>query len=115
MNDERLDWDVWRAFLVYEESFADTKWSDYCQNSAKNLLWGYLDYNATRIRANPKRLAWWIQVITDGMKSPGGRPLRRWFLLELVTATDAKTDQLPEPAEEEKQDKRFPIARANRA
>jgi hypothetical protein len=92
LSDRNLDWEIWRAFLWYED-FAVGR-ND--RNSAKDLLWSYLEYNARSIREDPQRLRWWIDSLTLGLRAPGGRPMRRWFLLHLVSLSDTKTAALLE-------------------
>ena len=107
IEDPNLDWDIWRAYLEYENclsgsndySNADAALSSDC---AKDLLWSYLEYNFDAIRANRPRLNKWIDWITTDLHAPGGRPLRRWFLLLLTSLTDEVTPKLV--AEQESRD-----------
>lgn len=106
LDDPRLDWDIWRAFLLFEDAVASgTDANQYqtesggvslinCLDGAKDLLWWYLTHNSDRIREDKARLAWWIDQLTTGMRAPGGRPMRRWYLLQLVASTDTKTEAL---------------------
>jgi|GEM_PF-2454052 len=106
LDDGRLDWDIWRAYLLFENYIAgsddantfemDLRGDTVIANldSAKDLLWGYLDRNAEIIRQDKERLRWWVEALTTDLKKPGGRPMRRWFLLQLVASTDTKTAEL---------------------
>lgn len=104
LEDPRLDWDVWRAFLLLENSGHS---GDYYEDgevagskvmssldSARDLLWGYLTHNAKAILTVTARRDWWITQLTRDLESPGGRPHRRWFLLQLLCAADPKRDAL---------------------
>jgi hypothetical protein len=99
LQDARLDWDVWRTFLVYE-NFTDGSGEFKVENtiynldSAADLLWVYLHLNGDTIKRDKARLTWWINVLTDDMRALGGRPLRRWLLLQLVASTDTETAKL---------------------
>jgi hypothetical protein len=106
LEDARLDWDVWRAYLLFEKVLTgDVHGIDYSSKegaqtyiqsveSPKDLLWTYLSANAERLASDSVRRRWWIEHLLDGVQSPGGRPLRRWYLLELIAATDQKTSAL---------------------
>lgn len=104
LADPRLDWDIWRAYLLYENTVAivgdSYKAGQYGRflrhdlDGAKNLLWMYLSNNADAIRASHTRQKWWIDQLTGGLPAPGGRPLRRWYLLQLVSLSDTKTAAL---------------------
>lgn len=98
--DPRLDWDMWRAWLLFENS-TNTTGSYQNRNgtiagldSARELIWNYLHLNADAILRDPKRRAWWITRLTDGIEAEGGRPQRRWFLLSLLSAVDPKREAL---------------------
>jgi hypothetical protein len=106
LQDRRLDWDIWRAFLVYE-NFTDGSGHFKAENtiynldSAADLLWVYLDLNGHAVKSDKARLAWWIDVLTHDLRAPGGRPLRRWLLLQLVASTDTEMAKLTADREEE--------------
>jgi hypothetical protein len=103
LEDARLDWDMWRAWLLFENT-AQT--SDYYKSGAgkdaawnildgaRELLWNYLSHNAPGILKDEKRRAWWIAQLTRDLEAPGGRPQRRWFLLSLLRAADPKGEEL---------------------
>jgi len=114
LADARLDWDIWRAWLLFENT-ANTSNSfesrrKYAGNqpehkgkiftametltSARELLWNYLTCNAEAILKDPKRRAWWITRLADNLEAEGGRPQRRWFLLALLRAADPKCEAL---------------------
>jgi hypothetical protein len=107
LDDPRLDWDVWRGYLCYESFVAGTdRYNNYQLGNtiygldgAKDLLWLYLGRQAEQIRKDERRRTWWIQAVTHGMNPTGGRPLRRWILLQLLSATDTETEKTvrPEP------------------
>jgi hypothetical protein len=107
LDDARLDWDVWRGYLCYENFVAGTdRYNGYQKgntvyglDAAKDLLWLYLSRHAEPIRKDERRRTWWIQAVTHGMNPTGGRPLRRWILLQLLSATDTETEKTvrPEP------------------
>jgi hypothetical protein len=105
LDDARLDWDVWRAYLCYESFVAGTEHYNnyqlgntiYGLDGAKDLLWIYLGRQAEQIRNDERRRAWWIQAATHGMKPAGNRPLRRWILLQLLSATDTETEKTVRP------------------
>jgi len=98
--DPRLDWDMWRAWLLLENSentsgsYKNRYGTIAILNSARELLWNYLSYNADAILKDPKRRAWWITRLTDGLESEGGRPQRRWFLLSLLSAADTARETM---------------------
>ena len=106
LDDPRLDWDICRAYLLYENSLAgsnegnDYKTSQGGQphvqglDSPKDLLWWHLSRNAKSIKEDKERRRWWVDTLTQGMRAAGGRPWRRWFLLQLVESTDSKTEAL---------------------
>jgi len=104
LEDPRLDWDVWRAFLAYE-NFTDGK-ASYLHlnainwlNGAKDLLWVYLEYNSAALLEDRRRLAAWIDRLTLDLHAPGGRPLRRWYLLAFTSWTDEMTSKIVEKEE----------------
>ena len=126
MKDKRLDWDVFRAFLLYEDFATETgNFNDYTKiergekyvrglDSAKDLLWGYLRHNSQAILKDKDRLEWWIDALTKDLKSEPGRPLRRWFLLQLVASTDTQTAALYKLKNDpQKIDPHFPRRRAH--
>lgn len=104
LADPQLDWDIWRAYLLYENTVAivgdSYKAGPYGRfvrhdlDGAKNLLWMHLSNNADAIRASHTRQKWWIDQLTRGLRAPGGRPMRRWYLLQLVSLSDTKTAAL---------------------
>ena len=99
LEDKRLDWDIWRAYLEYE-NFTDgtgiisTDSAISTLNSAQDLLWTYLEMNAKAITSDPERMRWWLTQLTQDLRAPGGRPLRRWFLLLLASSKDTLTDKI---------------------
>ncbi len=96
LADARLDWDIWRSFLMYENftggigKFPEHEHT-YSEGSAADLVWEYLRVNHAAISGDRRRCAWWIKWLTHDLESPGGRPLRRWLLLNLVSGTDKQT------------------------
>lgn len=122
LEDARLDWDVWRAFLVYENRVAaHGDVNEYRSglifikslDSAKDLLWGYLAHNTKEIRGDNRRLHWWFDAITEGVKAPGGRPLRRWFLLQLLSSSDTETSKLATQVQPDPGDAIFPVTKSS--
>lgn len=111
LADPRLDWDVWRAFLCYENAVAHKDEYNsyrghdtiYNLDAAKDLLWMYLARHAVDIRKDDARRAWWLTALTHGMRPAGEpehtwqlmgrRPLRSWLLLHLLATTDDVTDK----------------------
>ena len=100
IEDSRLDWDMLRAWLLFENS---SNTSNAYENrygtidglvSARELLWNYLSLNAGAILKDAKRRAWWITRLTADLEAEGGRPQRRWFLLSLLSAADPKREAL---------------------
>jgi len=104
LEDSKLDWDIWRAYLEYENrllgagSYSD-EMATHGLDSAKDLLWMYLEHNFEAIRRDRSRLDAWIQWLTLDLSSRGGRPLRRWYLLRLVSLADDVTPKLAEEQE----------------
>ena len=107
LADARLDWDMWRAWLLFENTVntSNSYKDEYEYNGrkdsvislltgARELLWNYLSYNADAILKDPKRRAWWIARLTDGLEAEGGRPQRRWFLLLLLSAADPQREAM---------------------
>jgi len=104
LEESKLDWDVWRSYLAYENCLmGEGSYSDGTSinglESAKDLLWIYQDHNFEAIRRDRNRLKTWIQWLTMDLSSRGGRPLRRWYLLRLVSLTDDVTPKLAEEQE----------------
>jgi len=100
IEDPHLDWDMWRAWLLFENT-ANTSFFYKNRNgsmsgldSARDLLWNYLSLNADAILKDPKRRAWWLTRLTADLEAEGGRPQRRWFLLLLLSAADPKREAL---------------------
>jgi hypothetical protein len=104
LDEPMLDWDIWRAFLLLENS---RHTNDYFKdgdseetrvmsfpNSARDLLWVYLDHNAKAILNDQSRLDWWITQLTRDLESTIGRPHRKWFLLQLLCAADPTRGEL---------------------
>ena len=102
MEDPRLDWDVWRAWLLFEnrgsvnDSFESEPGTMETLESSRELLWQYLEWNAAAILTDPQRRTWWITRLTEDMEARGGRPMRRWFLLQLIAASDPTRPVLEE-------------------
>ncbi len=105
IEDPRLDWDLWRAWLLFENtanssSYYESEMKIDNRNvmngldGARELLWAYLDHNAPAILKDEKRRAWWLAHLTEDMEAPGGRPQRRWYLLSLLCAADPKRPAL---------------------
>lgn len=96
LQDARLDWDMWRAWLLFENTahMRDELSPGLHLHCAREVLWAYLSLNAGEILKDPQRRAWWLTRLTAGMEAPGGRPQRRWFLLLFVTREDPKREAL---------------------
>jgi len=103
LEDSRLDWDIWRSWLLFENT-ASTGTHYEVQNpsgessyaildGARTLLWNYLLHNASAILSDKKRFEWWISQLTRDLESPGHSE-RRWFLLALLQAADAAREEL---------------------
>lgn len=109
-KDPRLDWDVFRAFLVCERElkgqqyyYTEENGQKYGQglSSPTNLLWSYLDSNADAIFNNAERVKWWTTNLTQGIENSGQYPLRVWYALELVSLLDKPTTKLLAEQEQE--------------
>jgi hypothetical protein len=96
LKDARLDWDIWRAWLLFENTAhtKDAVIGTVHLTCAREVLWAYLSVHAREILKDPQRRAWWLTRLTAGMEAPGGRPQRRWFLLLLLTKEDPKREAL---------------------
>lgn len=96
LKDARLDWDMWRAWLLFENTAhtKDVSFATVHLYCARELLWAYLTVNADAILKDPQRRAWWLPRLTAGLEAPGGRPQRRWFLLLLLAKQDPKREAL---------------------
>ena len=100
IEDSRLDWDMWRAWLLFENSADTSNFYEDRRNvltslvGGRELLWNYLFHNADAILKDPKRRTWWITRLTADLEAAGGRPQRRWFLLSLLSAADPKRKAL---------------------
>lgn len=97
-KDARLDWDMWRTWLLFENTghmtdhyISRPKLHLHC---AREVLWDYLSLNSAEILSDARRRAWWLTRLTADMEAPGGRPLRRWLLLLLITREDPKRETL---------------------
>lgn len=104
-KDARLDWDMWRAWLLFENTGHMTDYWIYAPEGtttraklplhcAREVLWAYLYLNAAAILKDPQRRAWWLTRLTADLEAPGGRPWRRWFLLLLLAKEDPKRETL---------------------
>lgn len=112
LEDPRLDWDVWRAFLLLENSGHSGEYYEDGEvagskvmsslDSARDLLWAYLTHNAKAILTVTARRDWWMTQLTRDLESPGGHPHRRWFLLQLLCAADPERDALEKVPEVKK-------------
>jgi hypothetical protein len=106
-KDARLDWDMWRAWLLFENTaYMQHDWVSVSSRQgteyrvrhelhcARQLLWAYLSLNSAAILKDPQRRAWWLTRLTADLEAPGGRPQRRWFLLLLLSKEDPKREAL---------------------
>jgi len=105
IKDARLDWDIWRAWLLFENTTYLRDDLVYSRNGeevrtgahlkcAREILWAYLTLNSAAILKDPQRRAWWLTRLTADLEAPGGRPQRRWFLLLLLSKEDPKREAL---------------------
>jgi hypothetical protein len=105
LKDARLDWDMWRAWLLFENTGHMTDYWIWIQKGtgtgpklhlfcAREVLWAYLYLNAAEIFKDPRRRAWWLTRLTEDLEAPGGRPWRRWFLLLLLAKEDPTREAL---------------------
>src|SRR2546422_3514686 len=110
---------VMRAYLAYE-NFTDGS-SSYRSNeiqgspvmksleSARDFLWLFLDQNAEAILKDPPRLQWWVRHLSADLEAPGGRPFRRWFLLQLVATSDPDRSTVASPPKKQAYPKTKPM------
>jgi len=102
-KDPRLDWDVFRAFLIYENSLKGQEYYYSEENgikcgqglsSPKDLLWSYINSNSEAILKDAKRLKWWTDNLAQDIENFGQYPLRVWYAMELVALSDQPTAKL---------------------
>ncbi len=89
LQDTRLDWDLWRAWLLAENAGRDS----FCQ-APYMLITGYLYLNAKTILKDPARRQWWVSQISRDLKFPRNGPPRRSFLIQLLKWSDSDREEL---------------------
>ena len=108
IDDPRLDWDIWRSVLAYE-NFSDgtdtykegpryegDSPSVYEVESAKDLAWMYINRHADDLMKDGDRLQWWVDHLVSGLNEPDRSRVHRWFLLQLCALADPhQMPQLP--------------------
>jgi hypothetical protein len=105
LDDPRLDWDIYRALLLYEQLSDGTdryeertgkEVSIHELDSAKDLAWMYIEHQSNRLMQNKARQRWWVDHLVSGLKTPGGARVNRWYLLELCLLAEPNPKQ-PSP------------------
>jgi len=121
LDDPRLDWDIYRSLLLYEQ-FSDgtDQYQDQTRNdvvineldSAKDLVWMYIEHQSDRLMRNETRQKWWVDHLLRGLNTPSGSRVNRWYLLQLCfladpslrqtsTADDGRKRQMRKPSAED--------------
>src|SRR5262249_26818730 len=82
LDDAQLDWDVYRALLLYEQ-FSNGTDQYQCGtgtdrvinelDSAKDFAWLYLERQSDRLMQNKARQRWWVDHLVRGFNTPNGR------------------------------------------
>lgn len=112
LDDPRLDWDIYRSLLLYEQ-FSDgtdryqdgtgKEVTNYELDSAKDLAWVYLEHHADALAQNKKRQRWWVEHLVRGFSTPSGRRVNRWLLLQLCVLVDPNRAQIsPQTPDDER-------------
>ncbi len=121
LDDPRLDWDVYRALLLYEQFSAGT---DQYQSgtgsglvineldSAKDLAWIYIEHQSDRSLQNTARQRWWVDHLVRGFNTSSGSRVNRWYLLQFCLLADPSRKQIsaPTPDDRRKTQTRTPSA-----
>ena len=106
LDDPRLDWDVYRALLSYEQFSAD---ADQYQSgtgsslvfkeldSAKDLAWMYIERQSDRLMHDKARQKWWVDHLVQGIHSSTRSRVNRWYLLQLCFLADPSRKPISEP------------------
>ena len=106
LDDPRLDWDIYRSLLLYEQ-FSDG--TDQCQDragndvvvheldSAKDLAWMYIGHQSHELMQNKDRQRWWVDHLVRGFNAPSGSRVNRWYLLQLCLLADPNRRQISPP------------------
>jgi hypothetical protein len=119
LDDPRLDWDIYRALLLYEQ-FSDgtdryeerTGKDVYIHelDSAKDLAWMYIEHQSDRLMKDKARQRWWVEHLISGLTVPGGARVNRWYLLQLCLLADPSRQQTFPPTDQRKTQMREPSA-----
>jgi hypothetical protein len=106
LDDPRLDWDIYRSLLLYEQfsdgadQFQDGTGDDVVireLDSAKDLAWMYIEHQSNGLMHNKIRQQWWIDHLARGFNQPSGSRVNRWFLLQLCFLADPNRRPIPPP------------------
>jgi hypothetical protein len=107
LDDPRLDWDIYRSLLLYEQFSDGTdvyesgQWGESPSladlDSAKDLAWMYIDHHADGLMKDKNRQKWWIDHLARGLNEPGRRRVNRWILFQLCVLADPNRRQQPQP------------------
>ena len=103
LDDPRLDWDIYRSLVLYEQ-FSDgtdryedktgNKAANYELDSAKDLAWMYIERHSDGLMRNKDRRRWWVDHLVRGLNTPSGSRVNRWFLLQLCLLADPNRTQM---------------------
>jgi hypothetical protein len=121
LDDPRLDWDIYRSLLLYEQ-FSDG--TDQYQdgmgkdavinelNSAKDLAWMYIEHQSDGLMQDKARQGWWVDHLVREFNAPSASRVNRWFLLQLCFLADPNSRQIspPTPDDRRKTQMRKPSA-----
>jgi hypothetical protein len=112
LDDSRLDWDIYRSLLLYEQ-FSDGKdqYSERTGNdvtvneldSAKDLAWMYLERQSGGLIQNKARQRWWADHLIRGVNTPSGSRINRWYLLQLCALADPNRRETSSPTPDSRQ------------
>jgi hypothetical protein len=109
LDDPRLDWDVYRALVSYEQ-FSDG--TDQYQSgtgsrlvineldSAKDLAWMYIEHQSQRLIRDKTRQKWWVDHLVRGFNSSSRGRVNRWYLLQFCLLADPSRKQISAPPDD---------------
>lgn len=110
LTDKRLDEDIWAAFMRFESKLKGASTykvgnTVYGLDSARDLLWHYLDINCEAIRKDPQRSRWWLKRLIDPDTESVEGMIKAFAALQLIDSTEK--DDMPQllvvlPSQEEK-------------
>jgi hypothetical protein len=113
-----LDWEAWRVWLQYENtwpngnSFTVTEGGNttgYSVTEPMTVMATMIGINAKAIQDSPARRRWWLDRIYEDMDAPGGRPMRKWLLMQFIGSRDTRTVEVAKQHPRPEQDPISPM------